>query len=171
MKPALCLLLLAACAAPVGPAAPAAPPVLGLAEIEPDAEGRCWGTDTQPAVIRTVTEQEVATQAVLGPDGAVLQPATYRSAIRQEIARERASVAFETLCPPAYTHEFVQSLQRALKARGYFRGDVDGMLGDGLGRAIQDFQRGDGPDSPLLWVGAARDLGLVALTPEQIDAL
>lgn len=162
--------LLAACGVP-SPVPPLAEPALGLAAIAPDAEGRCWGTDTQPAVIETVTVQEQATPSSLGPDGAVIAPATYRSVVRQSIARERRAVAFETPCPPAYTHDFVASLQRALKARGYFAGEVDGVLGPDLGRAVQDFQRGIGPDSPLLSLAAARDLGLVALSPEQIADL
>jgi hypothetical protein len=171
------LSLLAACAAAppaarLGPVSgPSSRPALGLAEVAPDEEGRCWATDTQPAVIETQTVQEQATPAVLAEDGTVRVPATYRSTVRQEIARERAVVAFETLCPPAYTPDFVASLQRALMARGYYQGAVDGALGPALGRAIQDFQRGEGPDSPLLSLAAARELGLVPLSREEVARL
>lgn len=161
------LSLLAACAA----APPAPEPMLGLSEVAPDAEGRCWATDRQPAVIETETVQGEATPAVRAEDGTDQAPATYRSVVRQGTARERATVPFETLCPPAYTPDFVASLQRALAVRGHYQGEVDGSLGPALGRAIQDFQREAGPDSPLLSLAAARDLGLVALSPEEIARL
>ena len=170
-RPALGLMLIAAACAPVRAPAPSAVPAFMAAAIEPDAEGRCWGRDIQPAVIETVTVQEQASPPVLGPDGAVLAPATYRSVIRQQIARERQAVAFETLCPPAYTEDFVESLQRALAARGFYDGPVDGRLDGALDRAVQDFQRAEGPDSPLLSLHAARRLGLVALSPEQLAAM
>ena len=160
--------LLAACAPPA--AEMARVPSFVAAEIE-TVGGACYGRDIAPAVIETVTVQEQATAPVLGPDGAVAVPATYRSRVRQEIAREREAVAFETLCPPDYTPEFVASLQRALAARGFYAGEADGVMDEGLGRAVQDFQRGWGPDSPLLSLAAARRLGLVALSAEQMAAM
>ena len=159
--------LLAACAGTGGPDLPA----LATAAISYDAQGHCYGTDISPAVIETVTVQEVDTPAVLDAEGRVVTPATYRSNIRQQIVREREEVRFETICPPRFTAEFVESLQRALKARGYYMGAVNGVLDTATGRAIQDFQRVDGPDSPLLSIAAARKLGLVALTREEIDRL
>ncbi len=39
------------------------------------------------------------------------------------------------------------------------------------GRAVQDFQRVNGPDSPILSIETARALGLAQLTAEQIDRL
>lgn len=162
------LLALAACG---GGAAPAGVPSFIAAEITHDADGRCYGRDIAPAVIQTVTAQEVETPAVLAPDGTVLVPATYRSVIRQEIVRERGEQAFETICPPVYTAEFVASLQRALAARGYYHGPVNGIIDTATGRAVQDYQRADGPDSPLISIAAARRLGLIALTREQIDLL
>lgn len=153
------------------PPAPPVAPDLVSAAIETAADGRCYGRDISPAVIETVTVQEVETPAVRGPDGAVLSPAVYRTITRPQIVRERSEQAFETVCPPAYTAAFVESLQRALTVRGYYRGPVTGILDTATARAVQDFQRTAGPDSPLLSMAAARDLGLVALTREQIDAL
>lgn len=164
------LMFCTACAAGGGDS-PRPVPAFMQAQIEQDAEGRCWGHDIQPAVIETVTVQELVTPAVTGPDGGILVPATYRSVIRQQIARERQAVAFETLCPPHYTQDFVESLQRALAARGYYRGPVNGRLDAALGQAVQDYQRATGPDSPLLSMAAARRLGLVPLSPEELAAL
>jgi hypothetical protein len=180
---ALVGLTLAACAAPpqggapdavsdvVSRSAPDLVPAFMAAQIESDSEGRCFGRDITPAVIETVTAQVLDKPAVLAEDGAVLSPAVYRSEITQQITRERQEVAFETLCPPAYTVDFVQTLQRALKARGYYAGEVHGHLDAATGRAVQEFQRTDGPDSPLLWIATARELGIVELSPEQIELL
>lgn len=154
--------MLAACAAPPGPprAAPPAAPALAVAEIATDGTGACWGRDVEPAVIQTVTVTEAAGS-----------PGAWRSLVRQRIAEERRPIAFETLCPPAYTEGFVASLQRALQARGYFAGPADGAWSEALGRAVQDFQRGWGPDSPLLSLAAARRLGLVALSEAELARL
>lgn len=167
------LLLIAACAAQ-----PAVPPTAGpqvpsliAAEIEFGANGRCYGRDISPAVLETVTAQVLETPAITGPDGAVVAPATYRSEIRQQIVRERQEVVFETLCPPDYTAEFVATLQRALAARGLFDGASTGVMDLRTGRAVQAFQRYGGPDSPLLSIAAARRLGIVALSDDQLAAM
>ncbi|MGZ9811749.1 peptidoglycan-binding domain-containing protein [Pseudoroseicyclus sp. H15] len=172
MRRALPLLLpwLAACT-PIQEAPAALTPALQGAEIEIGEGGRCFGRDIQPAVIETVTAHELASPEVRGEDGTVVTPASYRTVTRQNIARERQDVRFETLCPPVYTAPFVESLQRALAARGYYDGPVSGQLDVATGRAIQDFQRGRGPDSPLLSLYAAQALGLVELTPEQLERL
>lgn len=146
------------------------PAFLG-AEIETDAEGRCFGRDISPAVIETVRISEVDQPAVIAPDGAVISPASYRTVTRQQITRERSEVAFETVCPPVYTVEFVSTLQRALATRGYYAGPITGVMDTATGRAVQDFQRQNGPDSPLLSIETARSIGLVALSQEQLDQM
>lgn len=162
-------LWLASCAAPPPPA-PDIPAFL-TAGIRVGPGGACFATDTTPAVIETVTERMIDTPAVLDETGAVITPATYRSETRQEITRERSEISFETPCPPAFTAAFVESLQRALALRGFYDGPVNGVMDVATGRAVQDFQRRNGPDSPILSIAAARELGLVVLTPEQIDQL
>lgn len=147
------------------------PPAFVGAEIQTGPNGLCYGMDTTPAVIETEVIQALDQAAVLAEDGTVLSPAIYSSISRQRIVRERQQVAFETLCPPAYTPAFVQSLQRALRARGYYHGQLNAVLDAETGRAIQDYQRQTGPDSPLLSFSSAQSLGLVALTQAQIDAL
>ncbi|SHI88347.1 peptidoglycan-binding domain-containing protein [Wenxinia saemankumensis] len=170
-RPLALVLALAACGPVPDAETPGtdAPTLADGIEIGPD--GACYGRDTAPAVVETVTAQEQVTAPVLGPDGRIARPATYRTVTRQQILRDREEVVFETLCPPAYTAPFVESLQRALAARGYFRGAVTGHWDAATGRAVQDFQRQDGPDSPLLSLGAARRLGLVALSQDQLDRL
>jgi hypothetical protein len=166
------LLALAGCGAPEPPApATATVPTFISDEIEIGQDGRCFATDTMPAVIQTVTAQVLDRPAVTAPDGTILSPAAYRTVTRQEITREREEVTFETLCPPAYTAAFVESLQRALALRGFYGGPVTGVMDVTLGRAVQDFQRQTGPDSPILSIATARSLGLEELSPEEIDRL
>jgi len=162
------LLLLAACGTQT--ARDGALPALGAPAIETDASGRCFGRDITPAVIETVTEQVLERPAVTAPDGTVIEPAVYRRAIRQQIVRDRREVQFETPCPPVFTPAFVASLQRALTARGFYRGPITGTLDTATGRAVQEFQRRDGPDSPLLSIASARSLGLVALDRDTLAA-
>ncbi len=177
------LLLLAACSPGPGQDGPGqdgpgqdgglrdgALPALGAAAIETDASGLCFGRDITPAVIETVTEQVLERAAITAPDGTVIAPAVYRRAIRQQIVRDRSEVQFETPCPPVFTPAFVASLQRALTARGFYRGPITGTLDTATGRAVQEFQRRDGPDSPLLSIAAARSLGLVALDRDALAA-
>jgi peptidoglycan hydrolase-like protein with peptidoglycan-binding domain len=65
------------------------------------------------------------------------------------------------------TPAFIASVQRALKARGYYRGPVTGALDTRTGRAIQRYQRDRGDvDSATLSLRSARDLGLVAVPRE-----
>ncbi len=165
--------VLAACGGGGGPVpdSGAGVPAFIAAEIESGADGRCFGRDITPAVVQTVTVQILDRPAVTAPDGTVTEAAIYRSEVRQEIAREREEVLFETICPPAFTLDFVASMQRALSARGFYRGPVNGILDADTGRAVQDFQRERGPDSPLLSIDAARSLGLVTLSGDQFDIL
>ncbi len=163
------LMLLAAC----GGSTPPAPvlPSFMAAEIETDAQGRCYGRDITPAVIETVTEQALVRPQSAATATAAAQPAAYTRVTRQVIVRERREVAFETLCPPSFTQDFVETLQRALVARGFHQGPVTGRLDQATLDAVQAFQRDDGPDSPLLSISAARRLGIVALSPQQIEAM
>jgi hypothetical protein len=170
------LLWLAACggSAPPPDAVPSGAPAIPafLTDgIEIGTDGRCFATDTTPAVIETVTAQVLDRPAEIAPDGTVTAPAAYRTVTRQEITRERTEVSFETLCPPSYTADFVSSLQRALALRGFYTGPVTGIMDIPTGRAVQDFQRIEGPDSPILSIETARTLGLAQLTAEQIDRL
>ncbi len=147
------------------------PAFVGAPQIERDSDGACYGRDVTPAVIETVTEQVLVQPAMVTSDGTVTSPAAFRTVTRQEIVRERREVLFETLCPEALTPEFVKSLQRALKARGYHRGPVNGTMDAWTIAGIQSFQRLSGHDSPLLDIQTARALGLVELTPEALNAL
>ena len=79
--------------------------------------GTCWGKIPTPAVVETVTEQILVTPARTNPDGSIATLPVYRTERRQQILTPRTDRWFEIPCPPAFTVEFVSTLQRALQAR------------------------------------------------------
>ena len=130
----------------------------------PGAEpGTCWGKNVTPAVIETVTHQVVLQPAQVMSDGAIAQPAIYKTETRQEIVRERQEFWFQTPCTAVTTPDFIASVQRALKARGLFRGEITGEMDAQTRAAVRRFQKPEGLDSGILSLAAARKLGLVAV--------
>lgn len=163
MKPFLFALPFAAlCACVTPPVSQPSNVLIDMGQIETRSDGRCFAKDISPAVIETVTTHELENQEVRADDGTVIRPATFRTIARQQIVRERADIRFETVCPQNYTDERVRTLQRALKARGFYAGEINGTLDRATGFAIQRFQREDGPDTVLLAIETARKLGVVA---------
>jgi hypothetical protein len=132
------------------------------------APGTCWSKRTEPAVIETVTQQNLVQPAEILDDGTVISPALYRTETLQRIVRERRETWFETPCPEVQDSEFLASLQRALKARGYHVGPVTGTYDWLTRRAVQTYQKEQGLDSATLSLAAARQLGLVAYDPSLI---
>lgn len=123
--------------------------------------GICWTTDTTPAIIETVSEQVVDTPAVTDGEGRVLSPARYATSTHQRILRDRQSIHIRTPCPEEMTVEFVASVQRALKARGFYTAPVTGMMDAPTLEAVRRFQEPLGLDSPVLSLSGAKTLGLV----------
>lgn len=130
--------------------------------------GACWEADVTPAVIETVTEQVVVTPETRGPDGALLTAATYRTDTRTRILRDREEVWFRSPCPADYTVEFVTTLQRALKARGFYLLPLTGAMDAGTRDAVRRYQAERGLDSARLSLAAARELGLVVVSLEEL---
>lgn len=170
----LAVAALAACQATGVPKAPGrldlSAEVVRLDRPGPPArpEGACWESDVTPAVIETVTEQVVVTPEERDAEGRILTPATYRTDTRARIVQDREEVWFRAPCPADYTVDFVASLQRALKARGYYLLPLTAQMDDGTRDAVRRFQADRGLDSPLLSLAAARDLGLL---PVGLDEL
>ncbi|WP_299415068.1 peptidoglycan-binding domain-containing protein [uncultured Sulfitobacter sp.] len=125
--------------------------------------GTCWGKIPTPAVIETVTEQVLVTPARVNPDGTIATLPVYREESRQQIVTPRTDRWFEIPCPPAFTIEFVSTLQRALQARGLYTGVVNGNMDDVTRRAVLAVQTADGLPSDVLSIKTARDLGIVAV--------
>lgn len=131
-------------------------------------EGACWEADITPAIIETVTEQVQVSAEERDAAGKVITPATFRTETRQSIAREREVVYFRAPCPAELTIDFVGSLQRALKARGIYKGPLTGQIDAETSEAIRRFQAERGLDSPRLSLGAARELGLSTVPLDQL---
>jgi len=129
----------------------------------------CFARTTTPALIETVTHQVMVQPAIVRGDGTVESPAAFRTVTRQEILRERREVEFETPCTAILTPQLVASLQRALLARGYYRGTINGRIDGRTSAAIERYQiaQGDVP-TPTLTLRTARSLGLVALPRDQL---
>lgn len=138
---------------------------IGFAQDAPEgaASGTCWGKTISPAIIETVNREVLLQPAQISSDGRIQQPAVYKKEDRQEIIKPRQETWFETVCPTLLTEEFVASLQRALNARGAYRGQITGLLDDKTRRSIRKLQLDSGFDSGILTVDAARTLGLVAV--------
>lgn len=121
------------------------------------APGTCWGRDATPAVIETVTEQVILDEA----DAPV-----YHTETSQNIITPREDTWFETPCDDVMTPEFNASLQRALEARGHYRGSITGRLDGRTRAAIRAYQKPQGLDSGLLSLAAARQMGLMQVDLE-----
>ena len=160
--PALWLLVtvaLVACAA--GPRPPGKEEVIptGLllaADVRPappraPGPGECWGDETIPAIIETVTEQEQ------------VSPGRFQTRTRQRIVSERQDVWFLVPCPELADPDFIRTLQRALKVRGFYRGEISAQMDAATGAAVRRYQAPQGLDSGTLSLLAARQLGLVAV--------
>lgn len=130
--------------------------------------GACYGKDTTPALIETVTESRQVEPAKFSPDGAtIITPPRYETVTRQVISAGGQTYYFEVPCPPALTTEFISSVQRALQARGAYSGVITGAMDAPTRAAIRAFQK---PrfNSDILTMETARNLGLVAFAPPPI---
>ncbi len=162
--------LLAGCDAPL-PGSPGEPALIQtLAETPPGAApGTCWGKVVTPAVIETVTDQIILQPAEVLADGTVIAPAIYKTETRQVIVQERKATWFETPCAADLTPEFVATLQRALKARKLYRGQIDGQMDARTRAAVRRYQKPEGLDSGILSLAAARKLGLIAVARSETE--
>jgi hypothetical protein len=147
------------------------PQVMRLSQVAPPGAkpGTCWGKNVTPAIIETVTHQIVVQPAQVMADGAGAHPAIYRTETLQEIVKERQETWFLVPCASTMTPEFIASVQRALAARGYYRGDISGKMSAGTRAAVRRFQKPQGLDSDILSLATARNLGLVAIETASAD--
>ncbi len=66
------------------------------------------------------------------------------------------------VCPHKYTEDFVQSLQRALKARGFYSGALTGWMDEQTNIAVKLYQRKLDVDSPIVALSTAEEFGLIS---------
>lgn len=137
--------------------------VIRNGDTPPDGPaGQCWDRDIKPAVIETQTDQVLVQPEVRGADGTLVTSAIFSTETRQRMVQDRAQVWFPAPCPDDFTQELVATLQRALKARGFYLLPLTGAYDAPTMAAVRRYQAGRGLDSPKLSLGAARELGIVA---------
>lgn len=128
-------------------------------------DGRCWHDWVQPAVFETVTEQVLVSPPLFDASGAMTAPAAFRSVTQQREVRPRRQVWYRIPCAEDLSdgpEVFTASLQRALKARGFYGGEISGTADPATRVAVLAFQRRLGLDSDVLSFEAARALGLIS---------
>lgn len=132
-------------------------------QLAGSAQAGCWATDAIPAQGEMVMDEVVITPPRLDARGRVVEPAV--TAWRERMVETGMSEErlFAVPCPEEMDADFVAALQRALKVRGLFAGDVSGVMDDYTRAAIRALQRPLGLDSDVLSLDAARQLGLVAM--------
>ena len=128
----------------------------------------CWNGAIIPAVIETVTEQILVQAETRDAAGKVISQASYRTETRQRIVQDREEVWFRAPCPETVDVDFVATLQRSLKARGFYQLPLTGVLDAATTDAIRRFQADRGLDSGALSLAAARELGLVSTDPGRL---
>jgi hypothetical protein len=132
--------------------------------LPPNPEpGACYGRIVAPAVIQTETRHVPTRAAAYDDKGQVVTQATYRTETVTTILKEREYTWFKVPCSTDKVEDFDASLQRALKARGYYSGRISGQIDTRTRRAIRKYQATLGLDSDTLSLEAARALGLVAV--------
>jgi hypothetical protein len=162
LRAGLIAFMLAACAGG-GPTSVAPDPVLAqeIVNTAPkEIPGQCWAAQTRPAVIETVTEQIEVTPASIAPDGTEI-PATYRVKTSQRVIGDREMEYFRTPCEDVFSTYFLETLQRAMAARGLYKAPITGVLDTNTASAIRNWQRPRGIDSATLSMQAAKILGLL----------
>ena len=130
--------------------------------------GICWASDVTPAVIETITEQVQVSPEQRDDQGTVTAAASFRTEMRQEMVQDREEVWFQSPCAADLTADFIATLQRALKARGYYLLPLTGVMDPATGAAIRRFQAERGLDSPVLSMAATRELGITATALDDI---
>jgi hypothetical protein len=134
-------------------------------------DGVCWGKDSTPALVETVTQNVQVTPprtvTVASPDGAptyqsIEKPAVFKTITRQDIIQPRADFWFKVPCDDIITRDFIASLQRALKSRGLYRGAITGVMDRNTRKSVRWFQRKHGLNSEILSLDGARQLGLIS---------
>ncbi|WP_338014541.1 peptidoglycan-binding domain-containing protein [Rhodophyticola sp. CCM32] len=116
---------------------------MGPPGADPNA---CYGRETTPAVIETVTDQIMLQPPQISSAGHVQEPAIFVTETRQQIVRERRELWFETPCQAEIGDPaFLSDLQRALAARDLYRGRITGVMDGRTRRAIRAFQ------APRVW--------------------
>lgn len=116
--------------------------------------GTCWAKWVEPAVLESRTYMRE------------VQNGHFETVTEYEEISKRQEHVFQTPCPKLFTAYYIESLQRALKVRGYFNGRVSGIYDTPTKAAIKAYQTTKGLPSDKLSLDTAVEFGLV---PVQIE--
>ena len=163
---ALCAALLASCQQPQPEVAPdqVSRAEADSPEVTETPEGqRCYGTKVIPAEYGHVMGQVQVVQAERAADGTIINPPVYRNQPVPKLIKPRSEQRFEIPCPEQMTPEFIATVQRALFARGYYKGRITGTMDSATKAAVLHYQQRNGLDSDILTIDSARALGASAI--------
>lgn len=121
---------------------------------------------TAPAIVETVTKQILIKPEIVGTDpqtgkNIVTSPATYRTETEQKIVRARQEDWAEIICVKDQSVIFIQSLQRALAARGNYRGAITGIMDQRTKSALRKVQKNRGINTSEVTLDLAERYGLI----------
>lgn len=126
--------------------------------------GTCHARGITPAILETVTQQVQEAPETRAADGTVIEPARFRTVTSTQIVRERGEHWFETPCAIRHRDsDFVSQVQRAMIARGFYAGDVNGLYDPPTRAAVRAYQNTRGLESGTLSMDSAQALGLIEL--------
>ena len=166
----LALCLWAAACAPGGPGDRATRAETDAVAATREADGTCRAREITPAIYEQVPGQVQVVQAELAPDGTVIRPPIYRNATVPRVVTPRGEIRFQVPCPEEMTPEFIGTVQRALLARGYYRGIITRRMDAATVEAVRRYQSERGLPSGHLALDTAQELGLIAIDLPASDA-
>ncbi|MGN6424657.1 MAG: peptidoglycan-binding protein [Asticcacaulis sp.] len=112
-------------------------------------------------VVPAVTEHRQVTEVVTPEHTESYEvPAVYQDVQKQRVVGQPKAVWREVLCSKNATPKVIMSIQRALAARGYQPGAIDGHLGSQTASAMQKFQADQGLPQGQVSVEAVQALGI-----------
>ncbi|MEM8775813.1 MAG: peptidoglycan-binding domain-containing protein [Pseudomonadota bacterium] len=130
----------------------------------PTTPNSCWDKITGEAIVETVEADILVVPEKTDADGKVIQPAVYRKGTEKRTVSSGTESWFEVPCSTDKVPDFINSMQRALQARGFYSAPLTGELDEETRMAVRAYQQPRGLDSDILSLAAARELGLVKIT-------
>ncbi|MBL4749481.1 MAG: peptidoglycan-binding protein [Amylibacter sp.] len=126
----------------------------------------CFTPYTAPAVIETVTEQVLVQEEVreIDPEtgqSVVTSPAIYSTKTIQKIITDRSEAQIQIVCAKDQNRDFIQTLQRALTARGFYDSAINGRMDDRTKRAVRKVQKSYGVNISDVTIELAENYGLI----------
>ncbi|MBB5515813.1 hypothetical protein FHS89_001833 [Rubricella aquisinus] len=109
-----------------------------------------------PARIETVEREVIDTPERIE---ATTLPARFRTVERRVEVRPERVVWSNVVCDTDQTGTLIANVQRSLRERGLYTGEIDGINGPGTRAAIRAYQLENGLDSSILTIETARILG------------